>query len=123
MRAVVAGTPDIYRTDYREKGFGAHFLEPCRAAARTGNRQVLGIGLFELQQLRQGTGPGAMHRGRDSCLDTLQIESSVRFAVAENDAQQLLYFAGDFLLNRFGRFFPGLTAQSQLLAAVRRSVH
>jgi hypothetical protein len=64
-----------------------------------------GIGWFELQQLRQGTGPGVMHRGTNRCLDTFQIESAGRFAVAENNAQQLLYFAGDFFLDRFGRFF------------------
>jgi hypothetical protein len=46
-----------------------------------------------------------MHRGTNRCLDTFQIESASRFAAAENNAQQLLYFAGDFLLVRFGRFF------------------
>jgi hypothetical protein len=46
-----------------------------------------------------------MHSGTDRGLDTFQVESASRFAVAENDAQQLLYFAGDFLLDRFGRFF------------------
>src|ERR1700683_1545905 len=46
-----------------------------------------------------------MHRGTNRCLDTLQIEAASRFAVAENHAQQLPYFAGDFLLDRFGRFF------------------
>ena len=67
---------------------------------------MIGIGLFELQQLRRGSGPGLMHRGTDRCLDTLQVESAGRFAVAENDAKQVLYFAGDFLLNDFRRFFP-----------------
>lgn len=46
-----------------------------------------------------------MHRGTDHCLDTLQIELAGCPAVAENDAQQLLYFADDFLLDRFGLFF------------------
>jgi hypothetical protein len=73
---------------------------------------MLRIGLFELQQLRQGTGPGVMHRGTDRRLDALLIEPASRFAVAENDAQQLLYFAGDFLLDRFGLFFPRPTARS-----------
>ena len=60
---------------------------------------------FESQQLRQGTGPGVMHRGTDHGLDTLQIKLAGCPAVAENDAKQLIYFAGDFLLDRFGRFF------------------
>jgi hypothetical protein len=46
-----------------------------------------------------------MHGGTDRCLDTLQIESAVRFAIAENDAEQLLYFADDFLLDDLRRFF------------------
>ena len=66
---------------------------------------MIGIRRFELQQLRQRRGPGLMHSGTNRCLDTLQIESATRFAVAENDAEQLLYFADDFLLDRFGRFF------------------
>ena len=60
---------------------------------------------FESQQLRQGTGPGVMHRGTDHGLDTLQIKLAGCPAVAENDAKQLIYFAGDFLLDRFDRFF------------------
>lgn len=73
--------------------------------APTGNFKVIGIRLFELQQLRQSHGSGLMHRGTNRCLDTLKIESASRLAVAKNDAQQLLYFAGDFFLDRFGRFF------------------
>jgi len=46
-----------------------------------------------------------LHRGTDHSLDTLQIELAVGPAVAENDAEQLIYFAGDFLLDRFDRFF------------------
>src|ERR1035438_384439 len=46
-----------------------------------------------------------MHGGADGCLDTFQIELASGLAVAENDAQQLLYFAGDFLLDRLCRFF------------------
>lgn len=66
---------------------------------------MVGIRRFELQQLRQDTGPGVMHRGTNRGLDTLQIELAVGLAVAENNAKQLLYFAGDFFLDRFGRFF------------------
>ena len=66
---------------------------------------MVGIRRLELQQLRQGTGAGVMHRGTDHGLDTLQIEVAACPAVAENDAKQLIYFAGDFFLDRFGRFF------------------
>jgi len=67
---------------------------------------MIDIRRLELQQLRKGGSPGLMHRGADGCLYTLQIEAAGGLAVAENDAQQLLYFAGNFLANRFRRFFP-----------------
>lgn len=105
LRAQVIGTPDFDRTDYRKKGLGPHFLEACRVTARTRRFQVAGIRHFELQQLCQGTGPGAMHRGPDDGLDTFQIELPGCPALAENDAQQLVYFAGDFFLDCLGRFF------------------
>lgn len=66
---------------------------------------MAGIRRFELQQLCQGTGPGVMHRGTDHGLDTLQIELAAGPVVAENDAKQLIYFAGDFFPDRFGSFF------------------
>ena len=73
--------------------------------AQAGDCKVIGIRLFALQQLRQRHGPGLMHSGTDRCLNTLQVELAGRLAVAENDAKQLLYFARDFFLDRFGRFF------------------
>lgn len=66
---------------------------------------MVGIRWLELQQLCQSTGPGVMHRGTDHGLDTFQIELAACPAVAENDAKQLIYFAGDFFLDRFGSFF------------------
>ena len=121
MGTQVVGTPDLDGTDYRKKRLGAQFLETRRVTARTGHFQVFGIRRFELQQLRQGPGPSPMHHGTDHSLDTLQIELAGCLAVAENDAQQLIYFAGDFLLDRFSRFFPGLMEWSRSLAAVGRS--
>src|ERR1035437_6757566 len=38
-------------------------------------------------------------------LDGFQIETATLAAVVEDDAQELIYFARDFLLDRFGRFF------------------
>lgn len=66
---------------------------------------MIGIWWFEPQQLRQGNSAGVMHRGTDYDLDALQIELAGCSAAAENEAQQLIYFAGDFLLDRFDRFF------------------
>jgi hypothetical protein len=105
VRAEIVRPPNPDRPDYGEKSFGAHFLEACRLAAPTGDGQVMGIWWFELQQLSQGRSTGMMHRGADRYLVTLQIESSSRFSVAKNSAEQAFYFAGDFLLDRLRRFF------------------
>jgi len=53
--------------------------------------------LRELQQLGQSHRPGLMHG-----FDTFEIESASRLTVAQNDAQQLLYLAGEFFVDRFG---------------------
>jgi hypothetical protein len=66
---------------------------------------VVGIRRFEWQQLRQGTRPDVMHRGTDCGRDTFQIELAASPAVAENNAQQLVYLADGFFPDRFGRFF------------------
>ena len=57
------------------------------------------------QQLRQGASAGLMHGGSHGSLDCLQIEPAVAMALLENNAQKSVYFTGDFLLDRFRRFF------------------
>jgi len=46
-----------------------------------------------------------MHGRTQRHLDGFQIESAGLAASGENDTQQLIYFARDFLADRFGRFF------------------
>jgi len=59
----------------------------------------------ELQQFCQRCGTGLMH-GRTHChLQGFQIQTSRLAAGTESDTQQLFYFARDFLLDGFGRFF------------------
>jgi hypothetical protein len=74
-------------------------------AARTGNRPVIGIRRIVSQQLGQRGSPGLMQGGSQSGFDRFQVESAVVVALLENNAQKSVYFAGDFLLDRFGRFF------------------
>ena len=119
MRTVVVGPPDLDCTDNREKRFGAQFLEARRVTARTGNCQVIGVRLLVFQQLRQGSGAGMMQGGTDRCLGTLQIKPAGRLAVPENDAKQLLYFVGDFFVDRFSRFFS--SADGSVSVTGRRS--
>jgi len=59
----------------------------------------------ELQQFGQGGCPGLMHGRAHRHLDGFEIEMSGFAAGREDDAQPLVYFARDFLLDRFGRFF------------------
>jgi hypothetical protein len=105
MRTEIVGTPNLDRANYREKGFGPHFLEARLVAARARDGQVIGIRLCELQQLSQGGGASVMHRGPDRCLITFQIETTGRFSIAKNSADQSFYFVGDFLLDLLRRFF------------------
>jgi len=46
-----------------------------------------------------------MQGGSQSGFDRFKVESAVVVALLENNAQKSVYFAGDFLLDRFGRFF------------------
>jgi hypothetical protein len=58
-----------------------------------------------LQQFGQRRGPRLMHRRTHSHFDGFQIQTPRLAPTAEDDAQQLVYFARDFLMDRFGRFF------------------
>jgi hypothetical protein len=105
MRTEIVGPPDPDWTDDREKGLATQFLKTSGATAGTRNRPVIGIRRLALQQSRQGRCAGPMHGGTHGGFDTLQIETAVGVATAENHAQQLIYFAGDFLLDDLRRFF------------------
>ena len=67
---------------------------------------MVGVWRFELQQLGQGCRSGLVQRGTNRRLNTLQIELARRFAVAENEVDQPLCFAGDFLPDDLRCFFP-----------------
>jgi hypothetical protein len=60
-----------------------------------------------------------MHRGADGGLDTLQIDPAAGPAVAENNAQQLIYPADGLFPDRL----PRSTVPPQSPAAARRSIH
>lgn len=58
-----------------------------------------------LQQFRKRDGPGMVHRRADDRFDGFKVQATRLAAVPKNDAQQAVYFARNFLLNRFSRFF------------------
>src|ERR1017187_6309279 len=65
----------------------------------------------ELQQFAQRGCPGVVHGRAHSHLDGLQIQVPRLTATAKDDAQQLVYFARDFLLDGFGRFFSWVVGE------------
>jgi hypothetical protein len=73
------------------------------ASARDG--ALLGGRGGKLQQLAKRGGSGLMQGRTHSHFDGFQIEMAALPAFRENDAQQLVYFARDFLADDFGRFF------------------
>ncbi len=66
---------------------------------------LVGIRGGEAQQFGQHGRPRLMHGRPHDHLGGLQVQVPRLAAAAEDDAQQLVYFARDFLLDGFRRFF------------------
>ena len=66
---------------------------------------MVGIRRIVSQQLGQRGSPGLVHGGAQSDFDRFQVEPAVAAALLKNNVQKSFYFAGDFLLDRLGRFF------------------
>lgn len=97
--------------DYPHWSAISSISHPCRARgaaklpARADNRALVRRGGRKAKQLAQSAGTGPMHRRTYQHLDGFQVQRA-RFAHAgEDGAQQLLYFARDFLLDGVRRFF------------------
>lgn len=58
-----------------------------------------------LQQLRQRRSPSLVHGGSDGGFDRFQVKAASLAAVLKDDAQQPVYFTGNFFLDGFRRFF------------------
>lgn len=74
-------------------------------AAGAGNGAPIGARLGELQQLSESRCAGLMQGGTEGHLHRLQIQIAGLLALREDAAQQRGYFAGDFGVDRFRRFF------------------
>jgi len=74
-------------------------------AARTNHRALVGSRGREWQEFGQGCGSGLMHGRANGHFDGFQIETPRFAATGEDRAQELLYFARHFLVDRCGRFF------------------
>jgi hypothetical protein len=77
-----------------------------RVAADTGTQPLAGRRSGKLKEFGEQRGSGMVHRRPHPHLDRFQIQTAGLAAAREQDAQKLVYFARDFLADRFGRFFP-----------------
>ena len=105
VRAQVVGPRGLHLTDCREDHLGAQLPVMRLAAASARNLPLVGSRDGELQQLVQRGCPGLMHGRAHGQLQSFHIPTPRLAAGVENDAQQLVYFARDFSLDRGGRFF------------------
>ena len=74
-------------------------------AATTIDRVLVGSRRGKLQEFGQGCGSSPMHGRAHSHFDGFQIQLPSFAATGEDHTYELLYFARDFLADRFGRFF------------------
>jgi hypothetical protein len=81
-----------------------------RMTAGTGKRAVFRIRRIVLQQLRQRGGSRLVHGGADGGLDCFQVQAAGLAAILKDDAQQPVYFAGNFLTDGLRRFFSWAVA-------------
>ena len=58
-----------------------------------------------MQQFRQCRGPCLMHSRTDDGFDSFEVEPAGLAPALKDRVQQSVYFAGNFLLDRFSRFF------------------
>ena len=105
VRAQVVG-PRGFRLAYRrEDRFGAQLPVMRLVAARARNVPQVGSRGWELQQCGQRGCPGSMHGRTHGHLQGFQFPTPRLAVGVEDHAQKLVYFARDFLLDGFGRFF------------------
>jgi hypothetical protein len=91
-------------------------------AADTGKRAPIGGRGRETEQFTERRRARPVHGGTHGHLDGLQIEIAGLAAGGEDEAQQSVYFAGDFLLDRFGRFFSWASSASSSTGRKRQIV-
>ena len=74
-------------------------------AAAAGEMSLFRCRGIKLEQLTQHSCSSLMHRRTNRDLYRFQIQRLLLLARAEKKPQQMFYFAGDFLLDDFRRFF------------------
>ena len=103
--AQVVGTRH-FRVAYGGKDWlSTQFLVASLVAASARNGPLTGWRGWKLQQFREGCGARLMHGRAYGHLQGFQVQTPRLAERAEDHIQQSVYFARDFLLDRFGRFF------------------
>jgi len=105
MRTEIVGAQQFYLAYGGEDASGAQLAVGCRSTTGAGLFSLIGAGRIALQQPAQGHGTDLMQRGSHGHLHGFQIQLAAFATLLKNQMQQSAYFAGDFLLDRFGRFF------------------
>jgi hypothetical protein len=105
VRAQVVGSRDFHLTNCRQYEFGAEFPVIGLKAALARKGALLGCGFCEAQEFAQGCRAGLVQGRAHGHLDGLQIQSPRLAAAVEDNAQQLVYFARDFVTDGLRRFF------------------
>ena len=75
------------------------------------------MALVQREQASQSGSSGSVHRATHGHLHRFQIQPSALVTVQQDYPYQSAYFAGDFLLDAFGRFFP---SGDELASAIGR---
>jgi hypothetical protein len=105
MRAQGVRAQDSDRSDGGQYWLASQPTVVSLLTAATGDAAVFGGRGGELQQLTEGGTSSLMHGRTHGDLDGFQIETSRLASFRKDDAQQSIYFAADFLLDSFERFF------------------
>jgi len=105
VRAQVVRPPYFRRAYGREDRLGAQLPIMRLVAASARHVPLVGSGGWELQQMAEGGCPSPMQGRAQGYFQGFQFPTPRLTVGAKDHAQQLVYFARDFLLDGFGRFF------------------
>ena len=105
VRAQVVGARYFHFPHRRQNRLGAQLPVVSLVAAGTRKAPLVGNRSWKLQEFGQRRCSGLMHGRANRHFDGFQIQTARPAATIEDHAQQLVYFARDFLADRFGRFF------------------
>jgi hypothetical protein len=103
VRTQIAGPIVDHGPQHGQDLFGARFVVSSLLTAAAGNLVV--VQCRHAQQPLHGHCPDVVHGVPHQHLDGLQIDRACLMPIADDDLYDPAYFLGNFLLDRFCRFF------------------